>query len=856
MAKSHSWNVFTKFRLQFYYSQFESAKTLTNTPLLASRKHAPSLQSSMKLRSGQRSGFYKVNSACAAFVLAVAASPSVGQVVEGTFARLSHVGPAMADNNMNAIAFRASALQTVGTQQFVTYFDDDRTVVVGRRTLGTDNWEIFDTGLEDIHSGGNDDHNVISFGIDGDGRMHMSWGMHNNPLLYATSTAPVIGTNPITFNAPTGMTGVNENRVTYPQFFNAEGGDLLFLYRNGSSGNGDTQLNRYDSSSDTWQSIQKPLFDGEVAGDGIPSLNAYPQTWGTDSQGTIHFTWTSRFQGDSPAGESGYQTNHNFFYAKSPDEGVTWERSDGSVYAPIVGSLAPISEANAEVVIDIPEGSSLINQADMTIDNNDRPVLASWWAPDATQGDHTRQYMLGWYDGAAWQISQITDRPFETKKSEAFVRDLGRPIVMVDDDNRTIVAMRYKEAGNVITIAHSTDRQNWQFLDLTTEDLGVFEPTFDRTLWDRENKLNILYQPVETGPSTTVLSVLEWDSAAYFDSLSAPLKLSINRFTGDVSLLNPGDSPVAIDGYSIGSSAGSLAVEEWLPLSTQGGSNWDTANQSEQRLSELNAMGSRLIGAGESIPLGSIFSPEQISFGQDVTSDLGIQYTSADGATRNGLVEYYGESMNNLILEVDADTGRARLVNTSEHSVFIDAYVVTSESESLDPSDTGWISLADSGALGGGWDEANPKANRLSELQRDGASQLAPGQVVELGLLFQVGGTADLQLEFLQANESTTDQGVERFRQLGIPGDYNNDGVVTIDDYTRWRDNLGSNVVLANDLTPGTVTEQDYEVWRTFFGFTRQAALGQVLPLPSPPSMSLLALATGLMVLHRRHPKI
>jgi hypothetical protein len=52
----------------------------------------------------------------------------------------------------------------------------------------------------------------------------------------------------------------------------------------------------------------------------------------------------------------------------------------------------------------------------------------------------------------------------------------------------------------------------------------------------------------------------------------------------------------------------------------------------------------------------------------------------------------------------------------------------------------------------------------------------------------------------------------------GTAGDYNDDGVVNAGDYTRWRDNLGATVTLPNDSTPGMVTSDDYNVWKTAFG--------------------------------------
>jgi hypothetical protein len=56
---------------------------------------------------------------------------------------------------------------------------------------------------------------------------------------------------------------------------------------------------------------------------------------------------------------------------------------------------------------------------------------------------------------------------------------------------------------------------------------------------------------------------------------------------------------------------------------------------------------------------------------------------------------------------------------------------------------------------------------------------------------------------------------------LVLPGDFNNDGVVDTADYTVWRNNVGANVALPNDTSPGMVTEHDYAAWRANFGSTR-----------------------------------
>lgn len=131
-----------------------------------------------------------------------------------------------AGSAINSIAFAQNNLITVGNQQFISYYrrhatdaghPDNNTVLVARRTLGEAVWEVFPTNFVSFNI--NDTHNVISCAIDGDGYLHMAWGVHVHQLLYARSDAPVTGTAPINMVSlgTAGMTG-QENSVTYPKF--------------------------------------------------------------------------------------------------------------------------------------------------------------------------------------------------------------------------------------------------------------------------------------------------------------------------------------------------------------------------------------------------------------------------------------------------------------------------------------------------------------------------------------------------------------------------------------------------------------------------------------------------------------
>ena len=75
------------------------------------------------------------------------------------------------------------------------------------------------------------------------------------------------------------QTGSMEGRVTYPGFYPLRNGDLVFLYRDGASGDGDVLINRYDVRGDRWHAVQHPLIDGEGA------RNAYFNQLAIDASG-------------------------------------------------------------------------------------------------------------------------------------------------------------------------------------------------------------------------------------------------------------------------------------------------------------------------------------------------------------------------------------------------------------------------------------------------------------------------------------------------------------------------------------------------------------------------------------------
>jgi hypothetical protein len=272
--------------------------------------------------------------------------------------RVVPIAKGWARNQINAVIFRRNSVTTSGDLQYVAFYDSDARVILAQRKLSSSEGKIYQTQ----YTGDTQDaHKSISIAIDGDGFLHLAWNQHNTRLQYCRSTSP--GALELSREMP--MLGDKEARVTYPEFHNLPDGNLVFLYRDGASGNGNLMLNRYDVRSKTWTRLQ----DGLISGEG--QRNAYWQT-AIDPKGVIHLSWVWRETPD-------VASNHDLCYAKSTDGGVTWRNSSEEKYQ------LPIRSKSAEYVIRIPQGSELINQTSMCADAQGRPYIATYWRPQGTK---------------------------------------------------------------------------------------------------------------------------------------------------------------------------------------------------------------------------------------------------------------------------------------------------------------------------------------------------------------------------------------------------------------------------------------------------------------------------------------
>lgn len=93
--------------------------------------------------------------------------------------QLVKVGDGYSSTSVNTTVFRNSSLVTDGDVQYISYYDADGYLTVGKRALGSAEWTLHRSQYK-----GNvaDAHNVISMMVDGDGYLHLSFDHHGNKL--------------------------------------------------------------------------------------------------------------------------------------------------------------------------------------------------------------------------------------------------------------------------------------------------------------------------------------------------------------------------------------------------------------------------------------------------------------------------------------------------------------------------------------------------------------------------------------------------------------------------------------------------------------------------------------------------
>jgi hypothetical protein len=274
-------------------------------------------------------------------------------------------------------------LITQAPHQFVAFYDAQRQLTVAQRKLDQRVWTFTPLPITTKW----DSHNYLTMTIDDEGYLHLSGDMHCVPLNYFRSEKPLDASS---LRRIPQMVGEQEQRTTYPKFLRGPAGKLIFMYRDGSSGDGNQIINQYDLKTKTWKRmLERPLTDGEG------QRNAYfsGPTLGPD--GYFHLSWVWRETPDA-------STNHDLSYARSKDL-IQWQTAAGKALT------LPIRLNDGAIVDPIPVQGGLINGNHSIGFDTEGRVILSYHKHDAK--GYTQPWNARW-EKDAWKFSQIADWPW------------------------------------------------------------------------------------------------------------------------------------------------------------------------------------------------------------------------------------------------------------------------------------------------------------------------------------------------------------------------------------------------------------------------------------------------------------
>jgi hypothetical protein len=268
---------------------------------------------------------------------------------------------------------------TRGDSQYIACFDSLRRMTVALRDARSGSLRI-----KNLPSTlGWDSHNYISMALDSAGFIHVSGNMHSSSLVYFRSSSPYA----IDSLKAAAMVGSEESSVTYPVFYYGPSGELVYMYRTGSSGNGDQIFNKWTIGTKKWSRLfDKPLFDGQG------QRNAYMGGPVSGPDGYYYVYWMWRETADAA-------TTHDVGCIRSKDL-INWENAAGKKL-----TLPITSSAQGVLVETIPEHGGVINRGAVGFDALKRPIV-TYHKFDAK--GNTQLYNARWEDNA-WKIHQVTD---------------------------------------------------------------------------------------------------------------------------------------------------------------------------------------------------------------------------------------------------------------------------------------------------------------------------------------------------------------------------------------------------------------------------------------------------------------
>ncbi|MFN8419668.1 MAG: BNR-4 repeat-containing protein, partial [Anaerolineae bacterium] len=279
---------------------------------------------------------------------------------------------------------------------YIAYADEDFTLTVARHDARTGIWTKA-TRIDQTLGQSDPSHNQMALAIDGDGYIHVWYGMHNRQgMRYARSNSPDNVLDGFTVRSKE-FPNANES-YTYPNAASAPNGDIYFSIRNQGRR---LPLFHWDNKQKQWQELVVFVEGTAAKNDGQTYVPYLPWLY-VDSANNVHIKWDWAF-GDARS------ERHNGSYALyRPDTGRFY-RADGTEYA------LPITALTAEVFQPMPEGVTWNDEgialSDMVVDAQNQPVISYAFSPNGSA--NLWEHRVAHWDGSQWNVIRLTD---QTKK--------------------------------------------------------------------------------------------------------------------------------------------------------------------------------------------------------------------------------------------------------------------------------------------------------------------------------------------------------------------------------------------------------------------------------------------------------
>jgi hypothetical protein len=422
------------------------------------------------------------------------------------------VGPAARFSSaVNGRTHQQSPITTYRGYQYVTYFDAERRVCIGRRKLPDSSWETIQ--FKDHHFKTNDSHNSAVLGIcDKDGTIHMAFDHHATRLNYRVSKIGAahnpdsVEWNSELFGPVQHSLGSVETheRVTYPRFVSAPNGNLIFYYRSVTSADGDGMIEVYDGETHDWtpglgKFIARDI--GTFTANGEESLYRCPYLNSISYAGErlhVSWIWRDRFERTSA------RNNHSLCYACSDDHGRTWHNSAGELIGETGKTFIHLNSPGL-VVSEIPVNSRLFNQN------------THYAYPDGSI-----HIVMGHRPGRGKRSTYHHHwRTSEGVWNHETLGFIGSRPKLVGTEDRSLILV-YTDSREQIQIAMGTpasDQASWQWSNLEVSPHSCYgDAVLDLERWEAEQVLS-LYSQEEPA------KMLRTKESGPVDGMPSPLKV-------------------------------------------------------------------------------------------------------------------------------------------------------------------------------------------------------------------------------------------------------------------------------------------------------------------------------------------